>query len=160
MGARCLSAALTGVRDQGWLHHSPRLMVLGNYGLQRGWRPSELVDWFHRCFVDGYEWVMTANVAGMSQFADPGRVSTRPYAASGSHVNRLSDYCAGCRYDPRTLLGRHACPFTAGYWVFLDGARERLRGNVRMSRALGQLERFDDLPAVLAQEEERGWRAP
>lgn len=160
VGARCLSSTLAAVRDRGWLHHSPRFTVLGNYALQRGWRPSELVDWFNRCFLDGREWAMMANVAGMSQFTDLGRVSTRPYAASGRHINRMSDHCVGCRYDPRTLLGRHACPFTAGYWVFLEQARERLRGNVRMSRALRQLYRFDDLPAVLAQEEERGSRAP
>lgn len=158
--ARCLAAALAGVRDRGWEPHASRLMVLGNYALQRGWRPSELVDWFHRCFVDGQEWVMTANVAGMSPYADQARMSSGAYAASGSHVNRVSDYCLTCRYDPRMLLGVRACPFTAGYWVFLDTARDRLRGNVRMSRALRQLDRLDDLPAVQAQEAERGSRAP
>lgn len=158
--ARCLATALAGVRDRGWLPHPARLMVLGNYGLQRGWRPSELVDFFHRCFVDGHEWAMTANVAGMNPYADQGRTSSHPYAASGSHVNRVSDFCAACRYDPRTLLGDRACPFTAGYWAYLDAARERLRGNVRMSRALRQLDRFDDLPAVLAQETKRGSGAP
>ncbi|MEV0733330.1 cryptochrome/photolyase family protein [Polymorphospora sp. NPDC050346] len=158
--ARCLSDVLAGVRDRGWVHHIPRLMVLGNYGLQRGWRPGELVDWFHRSFVDGYEWVMTANVVGMSQYADLGRMSTKPYAAGGSYVNRMSDYCGGCRYDPRHRLGADACPFTAGYWAFLDRSRDRLGGNVRMTRSLRQLEQVDDLPAVLAQERDRGSRAP
>lgn len=158
--ARCLAAALAGVRDRGWVPHTERLVVLRNYALQRAWRPSELVDWFHRCFVDGHEWAMTANVAGMSPYADRSWMSSHPYAASGNHVNRVSDYCLTCRYDPRMLLGTHACPFTAGYWAFLDGARERLRGNVRMSRALRQLDRLDDLPAVLAQEERRGSSPP
>ncbi|MEV0392611.1 cryptochrome/photolyase family protein [Polymorphospora rubra] len=158
--ASCLSDVLAGVRDRGWVHHIPRLMVLGNYGLQRGWRPGELVDWFHRSFVDGYEWVMTANVVGMSQYADLGRMSTRPYAAGGAYVNRMSDYCGGCRYDPRHRLGVDACPFTAGYWAFLDRARDRLGGNVRMTRSLRQLEQIDDLPAVLAQEQARGPQAP
>jgi deoxyribodipyrimidine photolyase-related protein len=160
VGARCLADVLAGVRDRGWVHHIPRLMVLGNYGLQRGWRPSDLVDWFHRCFVDGYEWVMTANVVGMSQYADLGRITTKPYAAGGAYLNRMSDYCGGCRYDPRRRLGDDACPYTAGYWAFLAGSRERLHGNVRMNRALRQLDRLDDLPQVVAQEKERGSRAP
>jgi deoxyribodipyrimidine photolyase-related protein len=158
--ARCLADALAGVRDRGWVHHVPRLMVLGNYGLQRGWSPSELVDWFHRSFVDGYEWVMTANVVGMSQYADLGRITTKPYAAGGAYINRMSDYCGGCRYDPGRRVGADACPFTAGYWTFLDRSRERLHGNVRMSRSLRQLARIDDLPQVVAQERARGSHAP
>ncbi|MEV1290018.1 cryptochrome/photolyase family protein [Micromonospora sp. NPDC049679] len=160
VGARCLADVLAGVRDRGWVHHIPRLMVLGNYGLQRGWHSSELVDWFHRCFVDGYEWALTANVAGMSQYADLGRMTTRPYAADGPYLHRMSDYCGGCRYDPDRRLGPDACPFTAGYWAFLDRARERLHGNARMSRAVQQLDRLDDLPEVVSQERERGSLAP
>ncbi|MGZ4582791.1 MAG: hypothetical protein ACXVYI_00265 [Mycobacterium sp.] len=70
--ARCLSDILAQVRDHGWVHHIPRLMVLSNYALQRGWDPAAVTDWFHRCFVDGYDWVMVANVVGMSQHADAG----------------------------------------------------------------------------------------
>ena len=80
-------------------------MVLGNYAMQRGWQPDAMADWFHRCFVDGYEWVMTANVIGMSQFADAGRMSTKPYAGGGAYINRMSDYCSGCRYNPRKRIG-------------------------------------------------------
>ncbi|HEY0698778.1 MAG TPA: cryptochrome/photolyase family protein [Micromonospora sp.] len=158
--ARCLSDVLAGVRDRGWTHHVPRLMVLGNYALQRGWRPSELVDWFHRCFVDGYEWVMVANVVGMSQYADLGRMTTKPYAAGGAYINRMSDYCGGCRYDPKRRLGEKACPYTAGYWLFLDRVRDQLPANARMARALHQLDALDDLPEIRAQEKDRGTRAP
>ncbi|GAB7039904.1 MULTISPECIES: cryptochrome/photolyase family protein [Catenuloplanes] len=158
--AACLSDVLSGVRDRGYAHHIPRLMVLGNYALQRGWRPSAMVDWFHRNFVDGFEWVMVANVVGMSQYADLGKITTKPYAAGGNYINRMSDYCGGCRYDPRTRLGENACPFTAGYWAFLHRTRERLSGNVRMMRALQQLDRIDDIPAVIAQEQARGSEAP
>ncbi|WP_203701832.1 cryptochrome/photolyase family protein [Asanoa iriomotensis] len=158
--ARCLSDVLAGVRDRGWVHHIPRLMVLGNYALQRGWRPADLVDWFHRSFVDGYEWVMTANVVGMSQYADLGAMTTKPYAAGGAYINRMSDYCRGCRYDPRSRLGLNACPYTAGYWAFLDRNRGRLRGNARLGQAMRQLDRIDDLPAVRAQERDRGDEAP
>jgi deoxyribodipyrimidine photolyase-related protein len=158
--AACLSDVLAGVRDRGWVHHIPRLMVLGNYALQRGWRPSALVDWFHRSFVDGYEWVMSANVVGMSQYADLGRMTTKPYAAGGAYINRMSDYCRGCRYDPRTRLGLNACPYTAGYWAFLDRARGRLAGNARLGQALRQLDRLDDVGLVREQELARGSEAP
>ncbi|GIF68723.1 deoxyribodipyrimidine photo-lyase [Asanoa ishikariensis] len=158
--ARCLSDVLAGVRDRGWVHHIPRLMVLGNYALQRGWRPAEIVDWFHRSFVDGYEWVMTANVIGMSQYADLGAMTTKPYAAGGAYINRMSDYCRGCRYDPRSRLGVNACPYTAGYWSFLDRNRGRLLGNARIGQAMRQLDRLEDLGAVRDQERERGDAAP
>ncbi len=158
--ARCLSGVLAGVRDRGWVHHIPRLMVLGNYALQRGWDPAAMADWFQRCFADGYEWVMTANVVGMSQYADLGKITTKPYAAGGAYLNRMSDYCGPCRYDPKRRLGEDACPYTAGYWAFLDRNRERLAGTFRLAQPLRQLDRLDDLPAVVAQEEERGSQAP
>ncbi|MEU8238120.1 cryptochrome/photolyase family protein [Actinoplanes missouriensis] len=158
--ARCLSDVLAGVRDRGWVHHIPRLMVLGNYAMQRGWRPGALADWFHRSFVDGYEWVMTANVIGMSQFADGGRMSTKPYAAGGAYISRMSDYCGGCRYQPKVRLGDDACPYTAGYWSFLARHERELAGNHRMRQPLQGLRRLADLEAVVEQEEARGSRAP
>ncbi|WBB79639.1 cryptochrome/photolyase family protein [Micromonospora sp. WMMD882] len=158
--ARCLADVLAGVRDHGWAHHIPRLMVLGNYALQRGWRPAELVDWFHQSFVDGYDWVMTANVIGMSQYADLGRMTTKPYVSGGAYVNRMSDYCGGCAYDPKQRLGERACPFTAGYWSFLARNRDRIPGNARMARTMAQLDRLADVDAVRAQESRRGDTAP
>lgn len=158
--ARCLSDVLAGVRDRGWVHHIPRLMVLGNYAMQRGWRPGAMSDWFHRAFIDGYEWVMTANVIGMSQFADAGRMSTKPYAGGGSYINRMSDYCGGCPYDPKVRVGDDACPFTAGYWAFLARNEQQLDGNHRMRQPLRGLHRLSDLEAVVEQEQARGNRAP
>ena len=158
--ARCLSDVLAGVRDRGWVHHIPRLMVLGNYAMQRGWHPGAMSDWFHRAFVDGYEWVMTANVIGMSQYADAGRMSTKPYAGGGAYINRMSDYCGGCRYDPKVRVGDDACPYTAGYWAFLERNRARFRGNHRMRRPLQGLDRLADLDALVEQEKARGSRAP
>ena len=153
--ARCLSDVLRGVRDRGWVHHIPRLMVLGNYAMQRGWRPDAVADWFHRCFVDGYEWVMTANVIGMSQYADAGRMSTKPYASGGAYINRMSDYCGGCRYDPKVRVGDHACPYTAGYWAFIARHEQRLAGNHRMRQPVNGLHRLTDLDALLEQEAHR-----
>jgi deoxyribodipyrimidine photolyase-related protein len=158
--ANCLSQVLDGVRERGWSHHIPRLMVLGNYALQRRIDPAALADWFHNSFVDGYDWVMVANVVGMSQYADGGRIVTKPYAAGGAYINRMSDYCRGCRYDPKVRVGESACPFTAGYWAFLDRNAGRLEGNHRMRQALRGLERLGDLDEVRAQERRRGTAAP
>jgi len=158
--ARCLSDVLASVREEGWAHHIPRLMVLGNWALQRGYDPAALTDWFHRAFVDGYDWVMVPNVVGMSQHADGGQLATKPYVAGGAYVNRMSDYCGDCRYDPRLRVGERACPFTAGYWAFLDRNRERLAGNFRMAQALRGLERLADRDDVRRQEAGRGPGAP
>ena len=108
--ARCLSATLSDVRDHGWVHHIPRLMILGNYAMQRGWRPAQVLDWFHRCFVDGYDWVMVPNAIGMSQYGDGGVMATKPYAGGGSYINRMTDYCGGCRYRPGHARGRRRLP--------------------------------------------------
>jgi deoxyribodipyrimidine photolyase-related protein len=147
--ARCLSGVLRGVRDHAWVHHIPRLMVLGNYALQQGWNPQELTDWFHRAFVDGYDWVMVPNVVGMSQHADGGLMATKPYASGGAYINRMSDYCGPCAYNPRKRTGDDACPFTTGYWAFLHRNREQLGGNPRMFQAVRGLDRLSDLDALV-----------
>ncbi|MBT0772386.1 cryptochrome/photolyase family protein [Kineosporia sp. J2-2] len=158
--ARCLSNALTSVREDGWAHHIPRLMVLGNWALQRGYDPVAVTDWFHRAFVDGYDWVMVPNVVGMALHADGGSMMTKPYAAGGAYINRMSDHCGGCRYDPKKRVGEDACPFTAGYWAFLERHREQFAGNHRMSRAYAGMGRLKDLEEVLEQERLRGAGAP
>ncbi len=87
-------------------------MILGNYALERGWDPGQVTDWFHRAFVDGYDWVMVPNVVGMSQYADGGLLATKPYAAGGAYISRMSNYCVDCPYDPKKRVGADACPFT------------------------------------------------
>lgn len=158
--ARCLSHTLDQVAEHGWVHHIPRLMVLGSYALQRGWAPQQVTDWFHRAFVDGYDWVMVPNIIGMSQHADGGRMMTKPYTSGGAYINTMSDHCGSCRFDPKVRVGEKACPFTAGYWWFLDRHREELAGNHRMSRAVKGLDRLKDLDELVAQEDARGNRAP
>jgi deoxyribodipyrimidine photolyase-related protein len=150
--ARCLRTALTGVRDRGYAHHIQRLMVLGNHALQRGYAPGELTDWFATAFADGFPWVMPANVIGMSQYADGGIAATRPYASGGAYINAMSDHCRGCAFDPATRLGPRACPFTAGYWAWLDRNASRLSDNLRMSRALAGLRRRSDIAEIVEQE--------
>ncbi|WP_106192283.1 cryptochrome/photolyase family protein [Umezawaea tangerina] len=153
--AACVRTALEGVRDHGWVHHIQRLMVLGNHALQRGYDPAALDDWFTTSFVDGFPWVMPVNVVGMSQHADGGVIATKPYLSGGAYLNRMTDHCGDCWFDPRKRTGDRACPFTAGYWAWLDRHAPRLRGNHRMSRPLQGLQRLDDLDEVRAREPHR-----
>lgn len=153
--AKCLSDALGGVHDRGWVHHIPRLMVLGNHALQQGYDPDELTRWYTANFVDGYEWVMPVNVVGMSQHADGGKMATKPYSSGGAYINKMSDFCKDCEFDPRKRIGADACPFTAGYWAFTHRHRDRLAKNIRTRRAVASMERLSDLDAVLEQERHR-----
>ena len=143
--AACLHDALDGVRDRGWTHHIQRLMVLGNYALQRGYRPAtQLTDWFREPFVDGFDWVMPPNVIGMSQHADGGVLATKPYASGGAYINRMSDHCGDCAFDPRKRVGDDACPFTAGYWAF-DAPPPRPAGR-QQPHARGRSRRWSGWP--------------
>ena len=158
--ARCLHTTLAQLRDTGWVHHIPRLMILGSWALQRGINPSALTDWFHDSFVDGYEWVMAPNVVGMSQHADGGLMATKPYTSGGAYINTMSDFCGECSYKPTVRVGEDACPYSAGYWAFLDRNRDRLSNNPRMRRPLTGLDRLRDLAGVREQEQRRGTAAP
>ncbi|MHB9855801.1 cryptochrome/photolyase family protein [Streptomyces krungchingensis] len=158
--ARCLHTVLSQVRDTGWTHHIPRLMILGSYALQHGWDPAAVTDWFRRSFVDGYDWVMVPNVVGMSQYADGGRMTTKPYTSGGAYVNRMSDLCGPCAHRPGDRTGAHACPYTAGYWNFLDRHRSRLEHNHRTAQAVRGLDRLPDLDEVRHQEQARGDSPP
>lgn len=151
--AACLSSALASVRDHGWAHHIQRLMVLGSWALQHGYHPAAVNDWFHASFVDGYEWVMLPNVIGMSQYADGGKVATKPYTSGGAYLNRMTDHCADCRFKPNVRVGPEACPFTTGYWAFLARNETALRANHRMAQPLASMRRLPDLAAVIAQAE-------
>ncbi|MGC4812987.1 cryptochrome/photolyase family protein [Micromonospora sp. DT228] len=158
--ARCLADVLATVRDGAWTHHTPRLLVLANYALQRGWRPTDVADWFQRCFVDGTDWVMNATVIGMSQYADLARVDTRPYAVDGTDIDEISDYCSGCRYVPEQALGDLACPYTGGFESFLHRNRVRLATDARLAAELARRDEPEHREAVLAQEEKRDSTPP
>ena len=153
--AECLRQALAGVRDRGWTHHIQRLMVLGNHALQRGYSPAQLTEWFATSYVDGFRWVMPTNVIGMSQHADGGLLATKPYASGGAYINKMSDHCGDCAYDPKKRLGEDACPFTAGYWAYVHRHRDLLAKNNRTQRSVASMDRLADLEAVLEQESAR-----
>ncbi|MFD9722530.1 cryptochrome/photolyase family protein [Streptomyces sp. NPDC059072] len=160
VAARCLSTVLAQVRDTGWTHHIPRLMLLGSYALQRGWDPGAVTDWFHRCFVDGYDWVMLPNVIGMSQYADGGMMTTKPYTTAGAYIHRMSDLCEGCAYRPADRTGDRACPYTTGYWSFVHRHRTRLAANPRTAQAVSGLDRLQDIEEVLRTGRRQGPNPP
>jgi deoxyribodipyrimidine photolyase-related protein len=132
----CLRHCVNEVLENAWGHHIPRLMVLGNFAMTSGVHPARVNDWFLAMYVDAVDWVTTPNVIGMSQHADHAVVGTKPYAAGANYINRMSNYCHGCRYDPKRRLGEGACPFNVFYWDFLLRHRERFADNARMQLAL------------------------
>jgi deoxyribodipyrimidine photolyase-related protein len=140
----CLSHALRQTLDLGYAHHIQRLMVTGLYALLLGVHPRQVHEWYLAVYVDAVEWVELPNVLGMSQFADGGLMASKPYAATGKYIDRMSDYCRGCRYDPEKRTGPTACPFTTLYWDFLLRNAGRLSDNQRMSMQLRNLDRLSE----------------
>ena len=131
---RCLAECVRTTRDNAYAHHIQRLMVLGNFALLAGIRPQEVSDWFLAVYADAYEWVELPNVAGMALHADGGRLASKPYAASGAYIDRMSDYCGSCRFHVKQKTGPDACPFNALYWHFLARNAGRLERNPRLAQ--------------------------
>lgn len=154
----CLHHVLKQVKEIGYAHHIQRLMVLNNFALITGVSPQELQDWFHAAFIDGYDWVMQANVIGMGQYADGGVIASKPYAASANYINNMSDYCKHCFYNPRSRTGETACPFNFMYWDFLARHNEKLKSNARMRQILRNLERISVEELQQMQEQAEQWR--
>ena len=139
----CLADCVRSTRDNAYAHHIQRLMVLGNFALLAGVRPSEVADWFLVVYADAFEWVELPNVAGMALFADGGRLASKPYAASGAYINRMSNYCGDCRYKVAAKTGPEACPFNALYWHFLSRNAQRLATNRRLANPYATWRRMD-----------------
>jgi len=139
---RCLSEAVTQTRDEAYAHHIQRLMVTGNFALIAGLDPAAVNYWYMVVYADAYEWVELPNVQGMALFADGGVFASKPYAASGKYIARMSDYCTHCRYDVRKQLTPDACPLNALYWAFIAANRETLERNPRMAMPLRTLARM------------------
>jgi deoxyribodipyrimidine photolyase-related protein len=140
----CLKHCLGEVVDHAWSHHIPRLMVIGNFALTAGVHPFAVHQWFLAMYVDAVDWVTAPNVLGMSQHADHGVVGTKPYAASGKYIDRMSNYCRDCPYDVRRITGEKACPFNTFYWDFLIRHRKRFADNRRMALTLKNVDRMDE----------------
>lgn len=140
----CLAQAIGETRANAYAHHIQRLMIIGNFCLLAGLNPREVQEWYLLVYWDAYEWVEMPNVVGMILWADGGLLASKPYAASGSYIDRMSDYCGGCRYAVKKKSGESACPFNYLYWDFLDRNRQRLAGNARMGMMYRTLDRMGD----------------
>ncbi len=147
---RCVQQCLSALEDHAYTHHIQRLMVLGNLALLAEIDPWEMTQWMWTRYIDGAEWVMLPNVIGMALHADGGLMATKPYAAGGNYINKMSDYCKGCRYDHRQRTGPDACPFTTLYWDFMARHEERFARNPRMAQQIRAAQRLSDLPEVRA----------
>jgi len=128
----CMAAAIGQTRDEAYAHHIQRLMVTGNFAMLAGVDPQQVHEWYLAVYADAYEWVEAPNVIGMSQFADGGFLGSKPYAASGNYINKMSDHCGSCRYDVKQKTGPGACPFNPLYWDFLVRNEGQLRSNPRL----------------------------
>jgi deoxyribodipyrimidine photolyase-related protein len=149
----CLRHTLKQTLELGYAHHIQRLMVTGLYALLLGVQPQAVHEWYLAVYVDAVEWVELPNTLGMSQYADGGVMASKPYVASGKYIQRMSNYCTGCRFDPGQSTGPKACPFTTLYWDFLRRHRETLAGNQRMAFQLKNLDRLSvsQIAAIQAQ---------
>lgn len=138
----CMADCVGGVLETGFAHHIPRLMVMGNFAMLAGVRARNVADWYLGMFVDAVDWASNPNTIGMSQHADHGVVGTKPYAASGKYIKKMSNYCEGCRYNVNARTGEDACPFNTLYWDFLIRHHDRFKGNHRMAMILKNVERM------------------
>jgi deoxyribodipyrimidine photolyase-related protein len=138
----CLREAIGQTLALGYAHHIQRLMVTGLFALLLGVRPRAVHEWYLAVYVDAVEWVELPNTLGMSQFADGGYMASKPYAASGAYIDRMSNHCDSCRYDPKQRLGPRACPFTTLYWAFLDRHAERFAAHPRLKMQIRNLQRL------------------
>lgn len=132
----CVRDAMHSVLEHGYAHHIQRLMVLGNLAQTYGADPYRFHEWHMAMYLDAIDWVSLPNTLGMSQFGDGGIVGTKPYCATGAYVQRMSNYCQGCRYEPKQATGPEACPLTTFYWDFLARHATRLKSNHRMGMQL------------------------
>ncbi|TPW26371.1 cryptochrome/photolyase family protein [Pararhizobium mangrovi] len=139
----CLKQSIDETWENAYAHHIQRLMVIGNFCLLAGLDPKEVQEWYLIVYHDAYEWVEMPNVVGMILFADGGLFASKPYAASGSYINRMSDYCKHCAYSVSLKTGEGACPFNYLYWDFLMRNAEALRDNHRMQLIMKSMDRMD-----------------
>ncbi|KZL18003.1 Deoxyribodipyrimidine photo-lyase-related protein [Pseudovibrio axinellae] len=140
----CLHQCIVETKANAYAHHIQRLMVIGNFSLLAGFAPKEVSEWYLAVYADAYEWVELPNVNGMILFADGGLFASKPYAASGAYINKMSNYCEHCVYAHATKTGEKACPFNYLYWNFLDQNEEKLRSNPRVSMIYRTWDKMSD----------------
>jgi deoxyribodipyrimidine photolyase-related protein len=141
----CMRQCVSDTMRHAYAHHIQRLMVTGNFALLAGISPKQVEDWYLAVYADAFEWVELPNVHGMVMWADGGLLASKPYAASGAYINRMSDYCEGCHYDVADKSGPKACPFNYLYWNFLIANEDKLKGNQRLAMPYRTLSKMTDV---------------
>lgn len=129
----CMHHCISDTKTNAYAHHIQRLMVIGNFSLLMGLDPDAVNEWYHIVYADAFQWVELPNVTGMILFADGGVVASKPYAASGAYINKMSNYCKSCHYNVKEKNGETACPFNYLYWNFLDKNKNKLSKNPRLA---------------------------
>jgi deoxyribodipyrimidine photolyase-related protein len=135
----CMAAAIGQTIRHAYAHHIQRLMITGNFALLAGLHPDAVDEWYLAVYADAYDWVEMPNTRGMALHADGGIVGSKPYAASGAYIDRMSDHCRVCHYDVKAAVGSRACPFNALYWDFIARHERRFAANPRMAMPLRTL---------------------
>ena len=141
----CLKQCISETKRNAYAHHIQRLMVLGNFLLLSGVSPTDVNSWFLGVYADAHEWVELPNVTGMALFADGGYLASKPYAAGGAYINKMSDYCKSCAYNVKEKVGEDACPFNYLYWDFISRNREKISANQRMSMIFRTYDKMTDV---------------
>lgn len=139
----CLSQTISQTLEHAYAHHIQRLMITGNFALLIGVDPYDVHEWYLSVYLDAFEWVELPNTLGMSQYGDGGLLGSKPYASSGSYINRMSNYCKSCAYNVKDRVGEKACPFNSLYWHFLDRNKGKLGNNNRLAMPYRNLEKMD-----------------
>lgn len=140
----CLNQCIQETKKNAYAHHIQRLMILGNFALLAGIDPKQVNEWFLIVYADAYEWVELPNVSGMILFADGGYLASKPYAAGGNYINKMSNYCKNCSYKVTKKNGKDACPFNYLYWDFLARNRMKLESNPRIAMMYKTYDRIDN----------------
>lgn len=140
----CIAEVVSQTQEHAYSHHIQRLMVTGNFALLAGLDVKQVQEWYLAVYSDAYEWVEMPNTLGMALFGDGGILGSKPYAASGKYIHRMSNFCKSCYYDPNEMIGEKACPFNALYWNFLAKNRKKLEGNHRLPYVYNTYDKFPD----------------
>ena len=141
----CISEVVSHTKVHAYSHHIQRLMVSGNFALLAGLDVKQVQEWYLAVYSDAYEWVEMPNTLGMALFGDGGIVGSKPYAASGQYIHKMSNFCKNCRYNPKESVSENACPFNALYWDFLQRNRKKLEHNHRLPFVYKMWDKFDVL---------------
>jgi deoxyribodipyrimidine photolyase-related protein len=138
----CMKSVIQQTIDFSYSHHIQRLMITGNFALLAGLNVGEVCDWYLAVYLDAFEWVELPNTLGMACYADQGLMASKPYAASGNYINKMSNFCGGCSYDVKKKTGENACPFNSLYWWFLIKNESKLSPNPRLKFPYANLKKM------------------